>query len=202
MKKAFLTLLVAVLLFSCSNNVDLAIDNPSKQPIHVTIDTLEVEVPARQVVWVEMGKGEHTVTLANDSVVKYNFTESVYMLNPTLSEYLMYEEFYGDQFSQSLYRSSIPNKTVEFLGIEMEGNYNVVRDLVNQVTWDYGPREALPEMIQMVADESYVGMVKLSDPIEFYEMVAASYGSESLETETGTEDLPLTDDTLEVQPEQ
>ncbi len=174
-------LLFAACLCSCSSNVDLAIDNPTEEPIIVTIDTLMVEVPGREVVWVEMGKGEHQVTLANDSVVRFNFTEEMYMLNPTQTEYLMFEQFYGNQMFMGQHVSTIPKQTVNYLGIELEGNYAVVKGLIVPITWDYGPREALPQTVEIDSEDQYATFVKISDPIELVNELQQS--SEAAETE-------------------
>jgi hypothetical protein len=178
------TLALASMLVSCSNNVDLAIDNPTNEDIEVSIDSLVVEVPARDVVWVEMGKGEHKVTLANDSVVKYNFDQAMYMLNPSLTQYLMYEQFYGSEAYKSMYVSTIPNGKVTYLGMELEGNYSIVKELINPITWDYGPREALPEMVEIDSDDNYTALVKLTDPIELIDEM--SRGEEG-----ATEEAPV-----------
>ncbi len=183
MKKFCLIAVLSVLLIACSNNVDLAIDNPTSEPVEVMVDSLRVEVPARQVVWVEMGKGEHQITLENDSIVKFNFTQDVYMVNPTLTPYLMYEEYYGSALYQNSYISSIPSKTVNYLGMEIEGNYDIVDQLINPVTWDYGPREELPEMVQVDADENYTTLVKLTDPIELMSQMTQGYEDDGSATE-------------------
>lgn len=183
MKNVFLTLLLLVLVTSCSSKVDLAIDNPTETPVVVKIDTLEVEIPARQVVWVEMGKGEHQVTLENDSIVKFNFQKSFYMLNPTLREYLITKEFYGSSSYAHIADAvgAANKKKVNFLGVDFEGNYSVVRDLINPVTWDYGPRETLPEMIQMESGENYTFISKMYDELEFVELMRQNQPSEGSE---------------------
>ncbi len=178
MKNLFLIATLAALLTSCSSNVDLAIDNPGDFPLIVTIDTLTVEVPPREVVWVEMGQGSHTVTLENDSTVTYNFTERMYMLNPTMSEYLKSEEFYGSDMSESQAAHVIPHQTVTFLGMPLEGNFDVIRELINPITWDCGPREELPEMVEMDADESYVVLTKIYDQTEFINLIQAANAQE------------------------
>lgn len=183
MKKIVLLTAIAFSLFSCSSNVDLAIDNPTDTPVIVKIDTLTVEIPARQVVWVEMGKGEHQITLENDSVVKFDFQNSLYMINPTLSEYLKYEEFYGDAMSQAMYSSSIPLQNVKFLGTEFEGNFEVVKALINPVTWDCGPRESLPEMVEVEEGDNYTTLMKLCDTREFIQMVQSESSAEPEEAE-------------------
>ncbi|WP_340198902.1 hypothetical protein [Ascidiimonas sp. W6] len=169
--KKVLILLAICLVVSCSSKVDLAIDNPTNEAVLISVDSLLVEVPARQVVWVEMGKGEHQIKLENDSVIKYNFTQNVYMVNPTLTKYLMYEEFYGNTIYQNMHKSSIPLKTVNYLGMEIEGNYEIVEDVINTVRWDYGPREVLPETVMIEDGDLYTILVKLTDPIELYESI-------------------------------
>ncbi len=171
-----LSSLFLVLLCSCSDTVDVAIDNPTEMELTVRIDTLTVFVPAREVVWVEMGKGEHKITLQNDSVVMYDFKEPVYMLNPTLTQYLQYEEIYGDA-SYSTAMSAINKRKVNYLGMELEGNYDVIKNLVNPITWDYGPREPLPQSVQMDEDERFTTLVKITDPLELIEQMQDADGN-------------------------
>lgn len=173
MKNSFLLLIASILFYSCSsNNVDLAIDNPSDRSIIVMVDTLMVEVPPKEVVWVEMGKGEHKITLEDDSETVFNFTDKAYMLNPTKSEYLKFEEFYGNSIMQSTYVSQIASKEIMFYGIPMEGKYEVIKDLINPITWDYGARESLPEMVE--TDGDYEVLTKILDYNEFIQLVSKS----------------------------
>jgi len=182
MKKLFiLSVFALTILSSCSSKVDLAIDNPTDNSVEIVVDTLRVLVPPKDVVWVEMGPGEHQLTLENDSIIKYNFTESVYMINPSLSEYLVADEYYGPPAFQNSYASTLPSKEVTFLGVPMEGNYDVLKNVINKVTWDYGPRETLPEMVEVDADESYTTLVKVYDSYEFIDMMQSAYDSYSEE---------------------
>lgn len=180
MKNLFIFSVLSVfLLTSCGGNtVDLAIDNPTEFSIEISVDTLKVIVPPKEVVWVEMGKGEHQLTLENDSIIKHNFTEEVYMINPSLSEYLLSDEYYGPEMFQDNYAATLSKKEVTFLGIPMEGNYDVINDVINKVTWDYGPRESLPEMVEVDADESYTSLVKAYDSAEFMKLMMNSYSGE------------------------
>ena len=174
MKKTILFFCAAVILASCSDNCDLAIDNPTDQIVSMYVDSLYVEVPAKEVVWVEMGKGEHTIKLENDSTINFNFTESVYMVNPTNVSYFMYEELYGDP-SMIFGASPIPNQKIVYLGMELEGNYAVVDQVINKVSWDYGPRESAPEMIE-IEEGDRPSIVKLMDPYEFIAKMTAGSG--------------------------
>lgn len=188
MKKLHAILLGSIgLLSSCGPDyIDVAIDNPLNEPVIVTIDSLVVEVPGRQVAWVEMGVGEHQVKLENDTTFNYNFTEKVYFLNPTRTHYLKSEAVYGNPGIAALRASALPSKKVNFLGLEIEGNYDVVTDILTPVTWDYGPREELPEAVEMDQYESYVALIRLSDPMEIIEQIQASAASQPDST-TGSE---------------
>lgn len=165
--KKIIIFTMALIVASCSSNVDLAIDNPTSEPVLIKVDSLEVEVPSKDVVWVEMGKGKHTLTVG-DSIVDYNFDKSLYMINPVMTEYLQYNEYYG------MGTPNIPPSvdSVNYLGmITLPANeYKIVSGLINPVTWDYGPREVLPEIIEVDATESYSTISKLLDPYEFFEM--------------------------------
>ena len=191
MKNLIPVLLLSVLLTSCGGNlVDVAIDNPTEEAIVVTIDSLVVEVPGHEVVWVEMGRGEHKVILENDSTVIFNFTGDAYMLNPSLTSYLKYEEVYGADMAASI-ANILPSKTVNYLGLELEGNFDVVNELITPVTWDYGPREELPEMVEVDSDENYASLVKLMDPMEFINKMTSAAAEEGIEA---TEEMPMTDE--------
>ena len=171
-----LLLLSAGMFYSCGPSmVDLAIDNPHHEPILVTIDDLVVEVPARQVAWVEMGKGVHKIKLQNDSVFEFKFWHKSYFLNPTRTSYLKSEATYGNPMFAS---SKLPNKKVTYLGVEIEGNFDVLSDLITPISWDCGPREALPESIELDEDEPYATLVKISDPLEILEQISASSNEE------------------------
>jgi len=173
MKKIYLLFVFTLLIASCSNNVDVAIDNPTNEAIIVSIDSLSVEVAPKEVVWVEMGKGPHTVTLANDSIVNYDFVSSVYMLNPTMVEYLMTGEYYGNETYYKMYEVTQGKKKVEYLGMEFEGDYAIIDGLINEITWDYGPREVLPEIVEIEDGDNYTVLKKLYSPYELYEQMLA-----------------------------
>lgn len=160
--------LLVVGLYSCTSNVDLAIDNPTDQPITVSVDSLTVQVPGNEVVWVEMGKGEHSVTLEDGTVEKFDYTKKAYLLNPTRAEYLIEPVFFGDETSLISYMASNNAKdSITYMGIPFDGTYSKFSDLITPVTWDVGARENMPETIEADAGESYVVLKKLYDPKEF-----------------------------------
>jgi len=179
MKKYVLLSILSVVLFtSCDDTVHLTIDNPTEFSIEVVIDTLKYAVPPKDVVRLEIPKGEHQLTLENDSIIKYNFTDEAYMINPSLSEYLLSDEYYGPEMYKDSYTSKLTNKEVSFIGMTMEGNYKVISDVINEVTWDYGPRESIPKRIKIDEDKSYTSLVKAYDSFEFKELIMSTYSEE------------------------
>lgn len=162
-------------IFLRPGTIDLAIDNPLDRAITVSVDELHVEVPAKEVVWVEMGEGEHTVTLEDGTTHPYNYDSGAYFFNPTQSEYLVTESFFGDESANLSYSLSNPGKKVEYMGMELEGNYEVVKDLISKVTWGVGAREAMPNSIEADADENYVIVKKLMDPNEFTQQMIEAF---------------------------
>ncbi|WP_306641189.1 hypothetical protein [Sanyastnella coralliicola] len=172
MNRIILFLFVAVGLASCGPDlVAVAVDNPTNDYIEVSIDSLNVEIPPRDVAWVEMGHGVHVITVPGEEPVEFDFVQDMYMMNPSHSEYIMYEEIYGTMGAFAT--SSIPEQTVNFLGMEFDGPYKVIGELVNPIEWDYGPRETTPEVIEVDASESYASLLKLADEEEFLMMMMA-----------------------------
>lgn len=173
MNKIIVFVFAMFLLYSCGNNVEMAIDNPTEFPILVKIDSLEVEVPAKEAIWVEMGKGEHTVKLENDSTFTHNFTEKYYMMNPTKAQYLEYKVYYGNGY---IPESLVKNKVV-YYGLELEGDYIVHEDIVMPISWDYGPREILPEVVELDEYETYTHVTKILDKGEFIDLMTQEQSS-------------------------
>lgn len=189
MNKLIIGVVALVVLWSVFSpkKVDLAIDNPLDHPVFVSIDELNVEVPANDVVWVEMGRGEHTVSLEDGTKEPFDFSKKAYFLNPTKSEYLVEEHFYGDLSARLSYMNSNPDKKVEYMGMEFEGRYDVVKDLITPVTWDVGARESMPESVQADADDNYVVLKKLLDQNEFIEMMMRAAAQQKAEEEEAAE---------------
>ena len=64
----------------------------------------------------------------------------------------------------------------------LDGNFDVVKDLINPISWDYGPREVLPEMIEMEGD--YEVLLKLYDVNEFSDIVNETVENEPVSADS------------------
>ena len=173
MKIQFFIVLIAAFFMSCSSNVDIVVDNPSDAVVIVVIDSLILEVPEQEVVRIKLDKGIHTISLEGKDDIIFDFTEKAYLLNPTMSEYLLIKEFYGSESSYQEYENESMDslRKVTFLGMELEGDYKVIKDLINPVTWEIGPREPLPEVVEVESTRSYTTVTKLMSTQEFLSQV-------------------------------
>ncbi len=185
MKFLFFSILFPLLVLSCSNNVEIAIDNPTDTPIIVKIDTMTIEVPGEDVVRIELDKGPHTISFNDEDAVAFDFTQGAYMLNPTMSEYLVVKEFYGKESDYELFESvsGQSQSKIDFMGMELEGDYSVVKDLVNLVTWEVGPREPLPETVKVDSGQKYATVTKLMSSTEFLQHMIEATKDEESQTE-------------------
>lgn len=171
MKQLYILLFLSVvLLTSCKDNVELTFDNPTKNILTLKLDTLSVTIPSKDLLKIEIEKGEHQLILENDSVIKFNFTDLEYFINPSLSEYLVSEEYFGpEQFAEN-FISKISRKEVSFLGMTLHGNYDIIKDAIHRVTWDFGPREILPKKVDVEEDQTYASRIKVYDVDEFMDV--------------------------------
>jgi len=130
-----------------------------------------------------------SVDLVIDNPTSQSLTVSVDELtvevpgNEVVWVYLVNEHFYGDMMSQLSYMQTSPDKKVDYLGIELEGRYDVINTLISQVTWDVGAREPMPESVQADEGDSYVVLKKLMDPNEFNQMLQAEIEAAAAEAE-------------------
>ncbi|MDN3492104.1 hypothetical protein [Winogradskyella bathintestinalis] len=149
------------------NTINLVIDNPTNMIIEMSMDSLNVDVPSMHTVNLNISKGEHRLVLANDSVIRFNFTEPTYFINPSLSNYLITEEYYGPEEYLENRNTKIPKQEVSFSGITLNGNYKIISNVINNVNWDYGPRELLPKALEINDDIAYTSAIKVFDAKEF-----------------------------------
>lgn len=148
-KSTFLTLAAALLMglaTSCGDGFKetwaYQVDNPLEAEITVRIDDKEYDIPAKSSQEVKLTQGKHTLTYNGSSVnfvTKVNSNKHTTIMNPTLSNYIMYAYFYvrenakNDDVTALYERSSreyqsdegivkLPAKVVHSLFIEQSHN--------------------------------------------------------------------------------
>ena len=150
-KAALLLLLIAILFTGCSDNIQLDFDNPHSKERSVTLDGEVITLPPQSTVSLEVPRGEHSIKLANDSVISYSFDEDMYLINPTMTDYVIEKIYFsvsGNPVLQATFNKA-NRRTITFLGYEVQGNYEVFNDLIMARDWNYKQRQAVPEVISV-----------------------------------------------------
>lgn len=151
MKKLIGLFYLAVFLFSaCSEGtVKLHIDNPEKVEGTIELDSKIITLSPRSTTVVEVAKGNHTIKFINDSVTRYNFQEEQYLVKAKMYDYIIEKLYYSKSNNSVLVETfnKVNRKKVKFLGYDIVGNYEVVRDAIVPKDWDFHQREKVPEVI-------------------------------------------------------
>ncbi len=171
MKKSILgvLLLVSVLFIACgkatsSTGNDYWIDNPTDQEIIVKIDEQEFVIPAESNAIATLSWGKHTMSYNGENInffckpAGYNEGEARTFLNPTQSNYVIYNQLFivpddsraTDDFinwfmhsnSDSIVISEKGVKSKEFLPFSVDNSLFITK---SNVSWDYFLDEELPE---------------------------------------------------------
>lgn len=98
MKKVLLgtALLVCLTLASCGSGMKVEMDNPTDQPITVTLDGKEYTLAAKELLELKgIKKGEHTMQLTGGTETTVT-VDGPSMLNPTLAIYVTDKQEYSD----------------------------------------------------------------------------------------------------------
>lgn len=90
--------IAAFAMTSCFGGVTYSIDNPTDQPIEVSIDGGEaITIGAQELKRMDgtLSEGEHTMKLKDGEEIKFTLDKDHVMLNPTLSTYVTALEEYS-----------------------------------------------------------------------------------------------------------
>lgn len=146
---AFWLSISMVLSIACSTSVQLDIDNPLNNETRVSIDGEAIVLPPNTTTTLEVESGKHSIRLDNDSIIIYTFDKGQYLINPTLTDYLIEKIYFsksGNPTLQAMFDKA-NRKTVTFLGYQFEGNYEVHNELIMPRDWHYKQRQAVPNTI-------------------------------------------------------
>lgn len=144
-----------LVLAACSGgSVDFTIDNPTKQPLAVTIDATRYDVPAESEKAVSLKPGKHT--LEAPLTGKLNFivyTESGGgLINPTLEPYYILNEVYAvDAKARGDFRPMGGPVYVD--GIAVPCPCTMSSELFIRRTWAYGAHEEFADTIVVASDQ-------------------------------------------------
>lgn len=122
MRNLFIAALSLILMTSCFGGTTYSIDNPTDQPIEVSIDGKDpITVAAKELKRVDgtLSEGEHTMKVGDGQEIKFNLDRNHVVLNPTLSKYIVAEVVYGNM--------EFPTDTVITVdGVEYSGAFPLV----------------------------------------------------------------------------
>lgn len=152
MKKTTLLLCFCLTLcWSCSNSIELAIDNPLNKERSIILDDQVIVLPPQETTTIEVARGDHSIKLENDSIISYQFDKDKYLINPTLTDYVIEKIYFSQSGSPTLEAifNETNRKTIVFLGYEIQGNYEVFNDLIMAEDWDFEQRESVPDVISV-----------------------------------------------------
>lgn len=120
----FIFFSIILLTASCLSGATYWIDNPTDQPIEVSIDGKDpIIVNAKEFKKMDnsLSMGEHTMKIANQEVIKFNLDKDHVVLNPTLSTYVVALQEYGVGI-----QSSHNDTIIEIDGEKYEGPFPIV----------------------------------------------------------------------------
>lgn len=174
-------LLAALLLSACGESSQtFVLDNPTDAPITLSLDGQKHEIPANNSSELELAPGAHT--LSNEKLGEVRFI--VYaggkgaLINPTLSDYIIANQVYVTDDSKLSNFGQLKNK-VALDGVEFIGPFWQSHDLFIANAWDFGPREAFPETMEVrhVPKEGGNFYSKLFTAQEFIDYYESEYGA-------------------------
>lgn len=119
-----LSLSTILLITSCSSGATYWIDNPTDEPIEVSIDSnTPITVNAKEFKKMNnsLSLGEHTMRIGNGKEIKFNLDKDHVVLNPTLSTYVVAFQEYGVGI-----QSSQNDTIIEIDGMKYEGPFPTV----------------------------------------------------------------------------
>lgn len=182
-KKTLLQLAAAFLMVtmaSCGDSFKetwtYQVDNPLESEITIKIDDKEYAIPAKTSSEVKLTQGKHTLTYDGSSVnfvTKVNSNKHTTIMNPTLSNYIMYAYFYvrenakNDDITALYERSSreyqsdagivkLPAKVIHTLFIEQTHN-----------DWQFGLDEGAKEAMRSTTPGTKKVLYKIYREDEF-----------------------------------
>ncbi|MDL5595900.1 hypothetical protein QS468_24500 [Bacillus subtilis] len=174
-------LLAALLLSACGESSQtFLLDNPTNAPITLSLDGQTHEIPANTSSELKLAPGAHE--LRNEKLGEVRFI--VYaggkgaLINPTLSDYIIANQIYVTDESKLSSFGQLKNK-VALDGVEFIGPFWQSHDLFIANAWNFGPREAFPETMELshVPTDGGKFYSKLFTAQEFIDYYESEYGA-------------------------
>ena len=145
-------LLLSLVLFGCSSDINFTIDNPTAEPVVVNIDDQTYSLAPNSEQAIELAAGPHTIespAIGKQRFMVYSIMEEGSLINPTLSDYVMVTERYftEERLNSGHNLTTHYSKKIILDGVPFDGELDHFNDLFIDTKWRYGPREELPNEV-------------------------------------------------------
>ncbi|MEN3755081.1 hypothetical protein ABC733_27790 [Mangrovibacter sp. SLW1] len=174
-----ITLLGAcIALTACfGDNKEFLIDNPTGQPLAISIDAQKITVPAKESQSIKLSAGQHTLTLANGETVKFSVFDAwprsgnSGIINPTRTRYIYVIQKYLAKGIEPQGESG----DVHTLSIDGQTVTGPFEDLGSEIFidnslhyWDLNPTESFPASMSSTSKENYKTKVYRIQDFTYY----------------------------------
>lgn len=147
-----------------SDSKEFLIDNPTGQPLVISIDDQKITIPAQESQNIKLDAGQHTLTLGNGEKVKFSVFDAwprsgeSGLINPTRTRYIYVVQKYLAKGVQP----AAENSDVHTLSIDGQTVTGPFDDMGSELfidnfahSWDLNPTEAFPESMSSTTKDNY-----------------------------------------------
>ena len=161
----YIFLFILIVSSGCQEKVTVALDNSREIGVEVGVDGESVYIPQHQMVWVELGVGNHELVVsdsAGNQLLTREFDvsgEGLVATNPS-GYVLVKKAFSGADLAKAEDSEQLEEKELEIGGQKYTGPYTYFSEdnIFIKKTWDYYPIENFP--VRMVVENMDTLMVK------------------------------------------
>ncbi|MGY6031134.1 hypothetical protein [Phytobacter sp. AG2a] len=179
MLKRIMLLGACMALTACfGDSKEFLIDNPTGQPLAISIDDQKITIPAQESQNIKLDAGQHTLTLANGETVKFSVFDAwprsgeSGLINPTRTRYIyVVQKYLAEGVQPAGENSDVHTLTID--GQTVTGPFN---DLGSELfidkfanSWELNPTEALPQSMSSTSKDNYKTKIfRLQDFKHYY----------------------------------
>lgn len=165
MLKGIMLLGACITLTACfSDSKEFLIDNPTGQPLAISIDDQKITIPANESQNIKLDAGQHTLTLEKGETVKFSVFDAwprsgeSGLINPTRTRYVyVVQKYLAEGVQPAAENSDVHTLTID--GQIVTGPFN---DLGSELfidkfanEWELNPTESFPTTMSSTSKDNY-----------------------------------------------